>query len=133
MQKVECGYKGKNRRFGTYDTLDHAVFVNEIIRRVLQATKDADLTDYEIQENVKIVKEGATKALSELGDDVITESSREVAVSNAVTKLIGISLHAESFSEDALLNIEILRYEDGVDCDGPKLLSSSSQPREVGQ
>ena len=128
MQKVECRYKGKNRGFGTYDTLEQAVFINEFIRGTLQATKNADLTDEEIRENIKLAKEGANHALSELlQNDALPETSRE----NAFVAELGESAHREVVSDDALLDIEIRRYEGGADCDGPKLVSSTSQPKEV--
>ena len=128
MQKVECRYKGKNRGFGTYDTLEQAVFINEFVRGTLQATKNVDLTDEEIREKIKLAKEGANHALSELlQNDALPETSRE----NAFVSELGESSHREVFSDDALLDIEIRRYEGGADCDGPKLVSSTSQPKEV--
>lgn len=89
MQKVECCYQGKNRCFGIFDTLDQGMFINEIVRGVLQATKKSKLTQEEIEVNVKITKEGAKNALSELLEDgAWTDLSRKEAVSNAVSKLI---------------------------------------------
>ena len=122
MQKVECGYQGKNRGFGTYDTLEQAVFINEFIRGTLQATKNADLTDEEIRKNIKLAKEGANHALSELPEGgAMPETSSEAGIPTALSALTGISPYTESFSEDALR----------VDYNRPKLLSGTSQPKEV--
>ena len=118
MQKVEVSYKGRNWGFGTFDTLEQAVIINEIVRGTLQATKKFDLTKEEIEGNVKLAKEGAVNALSELPRDTeMTDTSRkEEAVSNAVSKLIRSSLkpppEEEAEEEEKMsMNARMSSYE----------------------
>ena len=131
-QRAEFRYQGKTRYFGTaYDTMEQAAYAVEIARGMLQATKNADLTDKETQKNVKLAKEVAIHALSALLEGGTMTESAKKETTNALSEFTRIPPQTESFLEDALLDIEIRRYECGVDCNGPKLVSSTSQPKKV--
>ena len=111
--------------------MEQAAYAVEIARGMLQATKNADLTDKEIQKNVKLAKEVAIHALSALLEGGTMTESAKKETTNALSEFTRIPPQTESFLEDALLDIEIRRYECGVDCNGPKLVSSTSQPKKV--
>ena len=85
-----------------------------LAQKMLHATKDAKLNDKESEGNVKLAKEGALKAMSELLVDV------DEAMSEAPT---------QDTSSNAVHSID--RIECGADCNRPRLQPSCLQPKEV--
>ena len=66
IQEVRVRYHGKNLHIGTFPTLEQATLANKVARGILQATKDSILTDEQIDQNVKLAKEAASKSASEM-------------------------------------------------------------------
>ena len=64
MQKVECPYHGKNRYFGQFDTREQAVMANEVVRAMLEPTKNSCITAVEFDSNLKLAKEAAWGAIA---------------------------------------------------------------------
>ena len=66
LQAVIVSYQGKQRGFGTYKTKDEAALANKVARNFIAATKNSVLGKEECMQNVKLAKEAASKAVSEM-------------------------------------------------------------------
>ena len=64
--KISFLYHGKQPTIGTFPTLEQATLANKVAREMLQSTKDSALTEVQIEQNVKLAKEAASKAVSEM-------------------------------------------------------------------
>ena len=83
MQKVECPYHGKNRYFGQFDTREQAVMANEVVRAMLEPTKNSCITAVEFESNLKLAKEAAWMAASKVDDGGRGSSAGAIAPSFA--------------------------------------------------
>ena len=63
MQKVEIRYQGKNRFMGLFITREEAILVNNIARRVLNPTKDLEISAEEAESIAKRATETSLEAL----------------------------------------------------------------------
>lgn len=63
MQKVEIHYQGKNRFMGLFITREEAMLVNNIARRVLNPTKDLEISAEEAESIAKRATETSLEAL----------------------------------------------------------------------
>jgi len=66
LQTVILNYQGKQRGMGTYRMKAEAVLANKVARNMLATTKNSVLSTEESMQNVKLAKETASKAVSEM-------------------------------------------------------------------
>jgi hypothetical protein len=60
---VQIKYYGSQRSIGTFDTQDEAALANEAARRILEPTRNAELSTEQIEANVTLAKEAAQMAV----------------------------------------------------------------------
>lgn len=104
MQKVECPYHGKNRYFGQFDTQDQAVMANEVVRAMLEPTKNSCITAVEFESNLKLAKEAAWMAASGSSAGAIAPSFAAAAKQTREAPVVETSTTYSQKVEDKLVH-----------------------------